>query len=138
MWDAFASAVVRVELAGGPAVLTPRADGAGEFPFDRPVHIITAYNPAGIETDGATNQRRHDEFGRRLASHSVVETTGSAPDGSMAEPGYAVLHISLDEALELGREFGQRAIYRWTAESLTIVGVDEPDRRDLGWSLAPA
>jgi hypothetical protein len=136
MWDGFAGAVVRIRLTTGAVVLTPRAEGVDAFPFDAPVHIVTAHNPAGVETDEATNERRHRELGRRLASHLVVPTVGSAPDGSMAEPGYAVLDVSLEGALEIGREFGQRAIYRWTADSLSIVGTDEPHLRHLGWSLS--
>ena len=56
----------------------------------------------------------------------------------MPEPGYAVLDVSLDTAVEIGREFGQRAIYRWTDDALSIVGVDEPVRLRLGWRLSRA
>ena len=137
MWDAFAEAIVRLDLVTGPVVLMPKALGVvGQFAFDHPVHIITAYNPAGVEIDAASNRRLHEALGTALDEHEVVSSAGSARDGSMAEPGYAVLGLSLDEAIELGRQFGQRAVYRWTADALTIVGVNEAIERRLGWALS--
>ena len=137
MWDGFGQAIVRVELTDGPVILVPRGEGVGEFPFHAPVHIITAYNPAGIQADETTNRERHRELERRLARYDVLPTVGSDPDGSIAEPGYAVLGVSLDTAVEIGREFVQRAIYRWTHDSLSIIGVDEPIQLHFGWSLSP-
>jgi len=137
MWEGFAQAIVRVELTDGPVVLVPRGEGVGEFPFHGPVHIITAYNPAGVQTHDATNRERHRELEHRVTPYDVLPTVGSDPGGSMPEPGYALLDVSLDTAVEIGHEFEQRAIYRWTHESLSIIGVDEPIRLHLGWSLSP-
>ena len=58
-----------------------------------------------------------------------------APDGTMAEPGFGVLGLELDAAVELGRRFGQAAIYRWTADALAIVGVDDTRQVEMGWSV---
>ena len=56
VWDGFAAAVVRVSLPDGDRRLEPRPPGVvGEYPFDGPVHIITAYNPAGVEADAEAN-----------------------------------------------------------------------------------
>lgn len=137
MWEGFAGAIVRIGFATGAVVLTPEVDGeVGTFPFDSPVHIITAYNPAGIEINGAANELTHQTLGVAVNGYDTFPTVGSARDGSMAEPGYAVLGLELDEAIELGRRFGQVAIYRWTADALTIVGVDEPTELRLGWTLS--
>ncbi len=137
MWDNFAEAIVRIDLASGRSVISPEALGeVGQFPFDAPLHIITAYNPAGIEVDAGSNEQFHDALGVAVDAYEVFSTVGSARDGSMAEPGYAVFGLTLDEAVELGRRFGQRAIYRWTADALTIVGVGEATERRLGWSLS--
>lgn len=136
MWDGFAGAVVHLTFPDGVRCLAPRPDGeVGEFPFDAPVHIVTAYNPAGIEIDEQANIDRHRRLGDAVAGVDTVTTVGSAPDGSMPEPGFALLELQLDEALDLARAFGQRAIYRWTPDELDIVGVDEPHHRRLGWSL---
>ena len=136
MWDGFAGAVVRLAFPDGTRLLEPRSGGdVGEFPFGAPVHIVTAYNPAGIEIDEQANIDRHRRLGDAVAGFSTVATVGSAPDGSMPEPGFALQEVELSEALDLAREFGQRAIYRWTPDELAVIGVDELRHRRLGWSL---
>lgn len=137
MWDGFAHAVVRLDLPTGRFVLEPRPQGdIGLFPLHSPVHIVTAYNPAGIEIDEQTNTGRHRSLRLALTGRNVVPTVGSAPDGSMPEPGFGVLDMTLNDALELANNFGQLAIYRWTPDALSIVDVDGIHRRRLGWSLS--
>jgi hypothetical protein len=137
MWDGFADAVVRLDLPTGCVVLEPRPVGdVGKFPFDAPVHIITAYNPAGIEIDEEINFGRHRSLGLALQRRNVFPTVGSAPDGSMPEPGFGVLDMTLSDALELASDFGQLAIYRWTPHALSIVDVDGNERVRRGWSLS--
>ena len=136
IWHGFADAIVRIGMPEGTHRLEPRPRGdVGEFPFDAPVHIITAHNPAGEHADPADNERRHDELTRLLDGHRTLATVGSAPDGTMAEPGYAILDIDPVEAHGHARRFGQLAIYRWTVEALTIIGIDEPRRHEAGWAL---
>jgi hypothetical protein len=137
MWDGFADAVVRLLLPTGCVVLEPRPPGdVGIFPFEAPVHIITAYNPAGIEIDEETNLGRHHSLGVALSRRDVFPTVGSAPDGSMPEPGFGVLEMTLRDALELASNFRQLAIYRWTPDALSVVDVDGHHRYHLGWSLS--
>lgn len=135
-WEAFAEAIVRIAFDDFPKVLEPAAPAeVGEFPFEAPVHIITAYNPAGVRMAEDDNARRHRALGAALAGHETVPTVGSARDGSMAEPGYAVFGLTLGEAVQVGDRFGQRAIYRWTADALSVIGIDEPIETRLGWRL---
>lgn len=136
LWEAFAGAVVRISLPAGDHRIEPRPSGmTGYFSFAAPVDIITAYNPAGIESDVEANEARHASLATALRSRETFATVGSAPDGSMAEPGIAVVGLEFDEAVELGRRFGQVAIYRWTADALAIVGVDDRRTVEMGWSL---
>jgi hypothetical protein len=135
-WEGFAGAVVHLSLPAGDHRLEPRRSGTrGAFPFSAPVHIITAYNPAGEMVDEAANETNHTELAAALREAETLATIGSAPDGSMAEPGFAVLGLELDDAVELGRRFGQAAIYRWTEDTLAIIGVSEPRVVRMGWSL---
>ena len=137
LWDGFADAVVRADLPTGRALITPRPAGViGVFPFVAPVHIITAYNPGGSETDEEINLDRHRSLAAALTGRSVFPTVGSAPDGSMQEPGFGVLNMSLGDAVALANSFGQLAVYRWTADALCIVDGAGRYRRRLGWSLS--
>ena len=138
IWRGFQAAVVHVDLPGGPRRLEPRAPGTvGDFPFrGSVVHIITPYNPDGVLASNATNEQNHGTMAAELPDDLLsFATVGSAPDGSWPEPGFGIVGLTRDEAIVLGRRFGQRAIYEWTAESLTIVGVDEPSSSPTGWAL---
>jgi Protein of unknown function (DUF3293) len=120
-------------------VIVPTPPGtpvsAVEFPFDAAVHIVTAYNPDGRELPAAENEGRDRELAESLRAHPTVRTVGSAPDGTMAEPGFAVHGLDDTAARALGRRFGQLAIYRWSFDALAIVDVATGDERTLGWRL---
>ena len=136
MWQGFAEAIVTLQLDGATAVLRPdEPDRVGSFPFPSPVHIVTAFNPAGLEIDAQENDRRHVALGLAVEHYETFPTIGSAPDGSFAEPGYGLVDVSTDDALDVARTFGQRAIYCWTSDSLTIFGVTESIELRLGWTL---
>jgi hypothetical protein len=142
LWDGFAEAVVRITLDEEASVtLVPAPPGSvGYYPFDGPVHIITAYNPGGDLADEAANQRSHAELvaTATAAGWSALPTVGSGRDGSMPEPGLAVLDITLDEAVALGARFGQAAVYAWHPDRLDIVGVSDEQTRSLGWRVEDA
>jgi hypothetical protein len=136
MWRGFADAVIRIELPAGPHRIEPRPAGdVGEFPLDGTVHIVTAHNPAGRAATEHDNRTRHSQLTLAIDGRTSWPTVGSAPDGSMPEPGFAISGLDPTAALELGRRFGQRAIYEWSAAALRIVGVDEPDVHTAGWRL---
>ncbi len=143
IWAAFALAVVTLELESGSAVLRPDEVGqVGSFPFDNAVHIVTAYNPGGsidstVSADvlEQRNQSRHQQLETMLLDHECLDSVGSAIDGGFAEPGFAILNIDLEVAIEIGAKFGQKAIYQWSDDRLLIAGVDEPAQLELGWSL---
>lgn len=137
--DGFSRAVVRVDFPDERRVLTPRALGlhGSDFPFSTTVHIVTAYNPLGEIHDEAANRANH----RRLREYTaalgveVIPTVGSAPDGSIPEPGLLTKRLTRRTAVALGDEFGQSAIYEWSADRLEIVGVRHPGNLVLGWEL---
>ena len=141
--EAFAGAIVSLNGRNGErsTLLPAPAGSTGTFEHAGPVHIITAYNPNGVMADAGANEAAHAELTAALAGHSVVASVGSAPDGSFAEPGWAVLDIGLVDAVELGRRFGQVAIYRWTADALRIVSCQPTPLADddivMGWTLDP-
>jgi hypothetical protein len=90
------------------------------------VHVITAWNPASSVVDPGDNRIADDELRGLLVEAAVVHErcTGSNPDGSWREEGWAVVGLSRAEAIELGRRFGQDAIYEVTSDLLHIVWCD--------------
>jgi hypothetical protein len=137
-WTGFTQAVVQISMPSGPHLLRPDVPGrSGRFPFAAPVHIITAYNPAGHLVDADSNRERAVELDVAVAHLTTFPTIGSAPDGSCAEPGHAIFDIDLATAVEIGRRFGQRAIYAWTPDSLDVIALTGATRESLGWQLDP-
>jgi hypothetical protein len=136
LWDAFAGAVITIELGVGRRVLEPRPTGVvGTFPLADPVHIITEWNPGGAPSTLASNIERAKDLDASLDQLQPLPTIGSAVDGSFPEPGVAVVGLSETQAIEFGRRFGQAAIYRWTPDSLTILGADHLGEHVMGWEL---
>lgn len=137
--DGFARAIVHIVFPDGERILQPQRAGEVEnaYPFTAPVHIVTASNPLGSIADHASNEANH----RRLLDHAkslgveTVPTIGSAPDGSIPEPGILIEGLDRSAAVALGDEFGQSAIYEWSEDRLEILGVRYPQSRTLGWRL---
>lgn len=74
--------------------------------------LITAFNPSARPLPAAENVRRHARLRERVESLglSFLEGENSAADGSWRESTLLCLGLKLQDALDLGREFGQLAI----------------------------
>lgn len=138
-FEGFARAVVTIAFRDRVRVLQPRPLGSpsGRFPFEQLVHIVTAYNPRGLVSDETENATRHRLLLDQVARLGVatIPTVGSAPDGSIAEPGLLIERLDRATAIALGDEFGQSAIYEWSRDSLEVVGVQDGRSKKLGWTL---
>lgn len=135
----FAAAVVTISFPDGARVLQPQPSGHPGigFPFDRAVHIVTAYNPSGHIDDEVSNAARH----RLLLDHvealgvETLPTVGSGPHGSISEPGLLIDGLARSAAVALGDQFGQAAIYEWDEDRLEIIDVRDQRALRLGWRL---
>lgn len=142
-WGLYQQAVVDVELPGGPVRVTPAPPGvvAGRFPVPHgeTLHVITAHNPRGTRAPAQHNHRAHRELLGLLRRRGLVwwPAVGGDPEGRHTEESAAVVGLSDDEARALGREFGQDAVFAWSASAwrlLTCFGAEEA--LTLGWRLA--
>ena len=90
------------------------------------VHVITAWNPSSSQVDDEINVAADRELADVLceAGVTIERCIGSHPDGSWREEGWAAVGLTRAMALEIGRRFGQDAIYEATAEGLWIVWCD--------------
>ena len=135
-WEGFRRAIVRIEYERGPAVLRPEPHGlVGLFTESAPVHIITAHNPSGRIERAEENRAADARLSTALSTWRTHRTIASSPEGRFQEPGFAVFAMAALEAEELGVRFGQAAIYRWAADSLTVVALDGGLDHQAGWSL---
>jgi acetyl esterase/lipase len=101
-----------------PAVISKREG--------RAVHLITGWNPRGSERPAEENEAANEalaaELGRR--AHKWLAATGRDEASTWVEPGFCVLDLDREEAAELGRAFGQLAIYEIDGSEVSVVWCD--------------
>jgi len=93
--------------------------------------------PAGRGTAARVNEERHKGLLRFLNDECVaaLRSIGASQDGSWAQPGFALLDVTEEVALDVGRRFEQAAIYAWSEVRLEVVGALHGGRAAVGWSL---
>ncbi|GGQ24586.1 DUF3293 domain-containing protein [Shewanella litoralis] len=89
---------------------------------DFPFAIITAHNPSGLLLSPSQNRLldRQLQFKIQQYNSPYRALVGAAPDLSHMEKSWAVF-IDKEQALELGREFNQHAIYYVSQGILSLV-----------------
>jgi hypothetical protein len=143
-WTGYATTELRI---GAPFELSVIAEGPGsadgEFPLAQPAFIITAHNPMSGEELRDVNDDRNAHLERQLSAMRIswvpcdgVGTDPSQPWGP--EAGY-LLHDGINEqqALWIGAQHGQLAIYRWDATGLHIIECLGARRTTLGFRVSP-
>lgn len=133
----YTRAVLRVpDLA---VTLRPRPAGQvdGAFPFDAPVHVVTAHNPGAERPGAAGNAARQTRLEEELDARGVRwwRTVAGAEDGSHAEEGALVVGLDDTAACALGAAWGQDAVFRWSSTAWTVLACDGSPSVDLGWAL---
>lgn len=123
---------------GGTTELRPYGEGTGYFPYDGPLHVLTAYNPGSEMLDQAENEGRQAALVGELPSDvRQWRAEAGAVDGSHTEISVVVHGLSDEAALALARRYGQDAIFRWTATAWSILPCDGGPPVDLGWRAHP-
>ncbi len=115
LWDAYAATVIRT--ASGAVVAGPvaRARASG--------HVITAWNPYSAPRSEAENRAAGERLRARVGT--AEETRASAPDGTWPEEGLLVAGLSREAACELGRAFGQHAVFELDDEAVRVVACED-------------
>lgn len=108
-----------VELEGGRCV-TCRVDAP--HPEGLPgssVTIITAWNPGLSRPSEAENRKANARLETTLKARGIayLHARGQNHDASHVEPSLAALNLSKKEAIELGKEFGQAAVF-WVDDTV--------------------
>lgn len=121
--EQFSRTVLRLRIEDVWFTLVPtRSVGVDVLPVTEVLHVISGCNPGYRETD-EVNERRHMYMERRLRDAGVepLPAVGTSPDGSWVEPSWAVTGLSRDVACDIGREFGQIAVFEIDGPSLEII-----------------
>lgn len=100
---------------------------------DGPFAIVTAWNPMDVRWSERMNRAADHRLRRLLARKHLLHhrATASSPDGSHAEPGWAI-SCDLATALSVARRLRQRAIWWIENGTLHLVACDDGHTEALG------
>jgi Protein of unknown function (DUF3293) len=142
-WDAYAGAVIRIERPGGvvwvrPAPLT-RTAGDYPDPGGRAIYVMTAHNPGGRMASDAANASAEARLTAELERRGLTwwPAAGGDPSWTHVEPGAAIIGMDEADAVALGAEFGQDAIFVLTPADRRVVGCADRRVSMTGWSIEP-
>ena len=92
------------------------------LPF--PICLVTARNPRAEERSTEENEQANAALEAELVRSAApfLPALGRARDGSWQEPGFAVSGLDEQEAQELGRRYGQLAVFWVTEDDVLVLG----------------
>ena len=113
-----------------PTVVTVCVDGVWISGFDFcasrgvQIHVITAWNPGDERPSSKINEERNEQLREEISARGlkVLEALGSDPDSSHAEKSWAVIGLTDKVAVELGKKYGQVAVFRITEFCQSVLG----------------
>jgi hypothetical protein len=119
---------IRPEYLETIFIAKPPKDG-----WPRRFFVITPCNPLGCgerEGDGSSVRNLRRELSRRGCWRHRV--TGASSDWKHREAGFAVGDLSLKDAVRLGRDYEQNAIFAVRDDRLRVVSCRGRSREELG------
>lgn len=122
----YAAAIYTAELPDGRVEFRIGNAPRGPAPSDA-LAIITAWNP-GHKRPG---RRANRQANRRLAADlerarlAFYPATGRSADGAHAEPSFAVMAVTQEEALAIACRFRQAALLYWDGRTARLLWTDD-------------
>ena len=145
-WAAYAGTIVQivrpsegdfVTVRGAAPGSPPGQIGRWPWPSQEPVCILTAWDPGGERPGVEVNRHRGAvlESALRRRASRVLHAVGVDPSSRHREEGVATLGLSVDDAVALGVQYRQEAIFVWTPQAWSIVSCRDDRRVDFSWSV---
>ncbi|WP_037626879.1 DUF3293 domain-containing protein [Streptomyces aureus] len=139
-WDLYRAAVVDIRFQDRTVHVEPRSPGTAEGPFPEPaegatVHVITAWNPRGRTASPDANARAHRLLLVEVRHRGLTSWLAEGGDvrGTHHEESVAVVGLGDTAARELGRRFGQDAVFAWTSDAWRVLACDDDAASVSGW-----
>lgn len=142
-WSAYSDAVLRIEAPSGVIWVRPAPISlvSGEYPEPdgRAICVITAHNPGGRLASGTDNAAAQVRLVAKLKERglTVWPAAGGDPSWTHVEDSAAVIGMDEADAIALGAQFGQDAIFVLTPRYHLVVGCAERRIAATGWSIEP-
>ena len=113
-----------------PTLVTVCVDGIWMSGFDFcasrgvQIHVITAWNPGDERPSSEVNDTQNNQLLADISAMGlkVLEALGSDPNSTHAEKSWAVIGLTDKAAIELGKKYGQVAVFRITESQQSVLG----------------
>ena len=113
-----------------PTVVTVCVDGVWKSGFDFcasrgvQIHVVTAWNPGDERPGSEINEARNEQLRAEISARGLkaLEALGSDPNSSHSEKSWAVAGLKDNAAVELGKKYGQVAVFRITESRQSLLG----------------
>ncbi len=137
-WTSYLSTIISAELSPEAIHNLNGGSGVKHWPFDAPIHVITAWNPYNIPRSQWENDHSNIDLGVELAKVGAkyAPATGTSSDGEHYEPGFVTWSLTRGEAIEIAKLFRQEAIFELTSDELRLVHC-QTDQVDIAPRLSP-
>jgi hypothetical protein len=101
--------------------------------------VITAHNPGGRLASGADNAAAQAQLAAELDQRGLTwwPAAGGDPFWTHVEDSAAVIGMDEADAISLGAQFGQDAIFVLTPADRQVVGCAQRRIVATGWSIEP-
>jgi len=142
-WGAYIDAVLRIEAPDGVIWVRPqpisRSTGQYPDPEGRTICVITAHNPGGRLASDAENASAQARLTAELERRGLTWWPAAGGDASWrhVETSAAVIGMREADAIALGAQFGQDAVFLLTPADRQVVGCAERRIVATGWSIEP-
>lgn len=116
-----------------PRPVTLSLDGIvpeGAHRLEKQLAVLTGWNPGVSRPGRAANVKANARLEARLCKEArrYVPAVGRSPDGSHAEPSFAVFDLDADDARTLAEDFGQAAVFCWDGKRARLEWCKPPAR----------
>lgn len=141
LWNAYCASVVTFVSEIGELSTVYPSDEPGHWPFDVSVEeafVISAANPFSDITSDKSNQMTHMNLESKFDALGIrfLQCEGRSYDGKWIELSLLVLNAEEDLIRELGEEFKQNAIFRWTPLAWECISLVSSQHYASGWTLS--
>ncbi|MER6432620.1 DUF3293 domain-containing protein [Streptomyces sp900105245] len=140
-WDLYRTAVAHIQFQDRTVRVEPRPRGSAEGSFPESagsgtVHVITAWNPRGRTASADDNARAQGLLVNEVRSRNLMWWSAEGGDacGTHREESVAVAGLTDAAARELGRRFGQDAVFAWTPDAWRVLACDSETVAVSGWA----
>ncbi|MFF3616208.1 DUF3293 domain-containing protein [Streptomyces sp. NPDC002580] len=142
-WDLYRTAVVDIRFRDRIVRVEPRPPGTAGGSFPEPaggatIHVITAWNPLGRDASPEANAGAHRLLRAEVRGRGLTwwPAVGGDVSGTHREESLAIAGLSDTAARDLGRRFGQDAVFAWAPDAWHVLACDTDAAAVSGWAAA--